>query len=76
MLESFDELIKRNLILFIGEFCKLLHGAISFITFQDYSIEQLRHQEEVIDFAAKDVLEAGLIGDLELNAFNCCCNIL
>ena len=69
-MEALDELVKRDLVLLISEFRQLLHSAISLITLQYNSIEQLSHQEEVVDFAAKYVLEGGLFRDLELSAFS------
>ena len=69
-MEALDELVERDLVLLISEFRQLLHSAISLITLQYNSIEQLSHQEEVVDFVAKYVLEGGLFRDLELSAFS------
>ena len=61
LLKALDKLVERDLVLLIGEFSQLLHRAVSLITLQDDGVEQLGHEEEVVDFAAEDVLEGGLV---------------
>ena len=61
MLKAFNKLVIGATIFLICQFCELLHDRASLITTLDDLIQQLRNDEEVVNFFAKKILNLALL---------------
>ena len=66
VLQALDELVQTDLVLVVRQLGQGLHRAISLISFEHYGVQDLRHDEKVINLLPEDVLHAQLLLDLEL----------
>ena len=71
VLQTPYQLIKSNLVLIIGQLCQLLHSSHGFVTSEHYRVQDLRHDEEVVNLLTKHVFDAKVVQNFKLAAFNC-----
>ena len=57
------------MVLIVCQLSKLLHGTVSFISFEDYGVQYLSHHEKMVDFVLDNLFEATLRVHIKLILF-------
>ena len=70
VLKAADQLVKRDLILIVCQLRQFLHRAHCLVAAEHNRIQDLRHDEEVIDLFAKKILDAKVVKNFKLTTFN------
>lgn len=55
----------------IGQLRQLLHCSHCFVTSEHYRVQDLRHDEEVVNLLTKHVFDAKVVQNFKLAAFDC-----
>ena len=70
VLQAPNQLVKGHLVLIIGQLGQLLHSSHGLVTAKHDSVQDLRHDEEVVDLLAEHVLNAEVVQNFKLAALD------